>query len=229
MINFENVSISFDGLNVLNNISFKIGANEIVAVLGPSGSGKTTLLKLISGILRPDSGTIGISSRRMGYVFQDHRLLPWRTAADNIALALKAAGLTPEEASKKALFWLERLGLKGYAGYYPGQLSGGMVQRVSIARAFAVQPEIMLMDEPLSNLDMGLADSLLRDLKEVLADCRSTTVYVTHEYGEALTIADRIFQLERQTLKETLVTDRKAMLRDYLTRRFEGFGLNSSV
>jgi ABC-type nitrate/sulfonate/bicarbonate transport system ATPase subunit len=229
MINFKNVTISFDGLNVLNNISFGIGANEIVAVLGPSGSGKTTLLKLISGILRPDSGTIGTSSRRMGYVFQDHRLLPWRTAADNIALVLKAAGLTQEEASKKALFWLDRLGLKGYAGYYPGQLSGGMVQRVSIARAFAIQPEIMLMDEPLSNLDMGLADSLLRDLKGVLADYRSTTVYVTHEYVEALTIADRIFHLERQTLKETIVTDRKAMLRDYLTQRYEGFGLNNGT
>jgi NitT/TauT family transport system ATP-binding protein len=229
LINFKNVTKSYDGLNILSNISFEIGSSEIVAVLGPSGSGKTTLLKLISGIIRPDSGVIGVSSGSIGYVFQDQRLIPWQTAIENIALVLKTTGMTSMEAARKARLWMDRLGLKGYYDYYPGQLSGGMLQRVSIARAFAIEPEIMLMDEPLSSLDAELADSLLIDLNRVLADYRSTTVYVTHEFVEALNIADRIFHLKGQKLVETFVTDRKAMLRNYLTERFEGYGLNTGI
>jgi NitT/TauT family transport system ATP-binding protein len=223
LISFKNVSRSFDGALILNHVSFEIDSNETIAVLGPSGSGKTTLLKLIAGLLKPDSGTISLSSRHIGYVFQDYRLLPWRTALGNIVLVLKAGGMAREEAESKARSWLDRLGLKDFYDYYPAQLSGGMIQRVSIARAFAIKPEIMLMDEPLSNLDAGLADSLLRELKEVLEDYHTTTVYVTHEYAESLFIAHRIFQLEQQTLKETVVGDRKIMLQNYLAQRFAQF------
>ena len=221
MIKFQNVEKSFNGLNVLKNISFEIKTDELAAVLGPSGSGKTTLLRLMAGTLKPDGGTIAVDSPRIGFIFQDHRLLPWRTAQDNIALVLRAAGKSKEEARKKARDWMDRLGLEGFYDYYPGQLSGGMMQRVSIARAFAIEPEIMLMDEPFSSLDAGLADALLKDLKQVLREYRATTVYVTHDPLEAISLAERIFHLTPAGFEENAVTDRKTMLREYLTGRLK--------
>jgi len=228
MIKFDNVRKSFDHRSVLNAVSFHIVSHEVVAVLGASGSGKTTLLRLICGLTKPDSGSIQISPGKIGYIFQDHRLLPWRTASQNIELVLRSAGMQPDEAHAKAGLWLDRMGLKGYHAYYPAQLSGGMVQRVSIARAFAVEPQIMLMDEPLSSLDTGLAESLLRDLKQVLNETRTTTVYVTHECLEAINIADRIFEIDSGDITITRVDDRQAMIRQYLTSRLSDGGWKGS-
>jgi NitT/TauT family transport system ATP-binding protein len=219
MIRFQDVTKSFSGLHVLKDMNFEVKAHETIAVLGPSGVGKTTLLRMIAGTLKPDGGTIRIASTRIAYIFQDHRLLPWRTAQDNIALVLKAGGVEPRTALEKARSWMDRLGLKGFYKYYPGQLSGGMVQRVSIARAFAIEPEIMLMDEPFSSLDADLADSLLHDLKQVLADYDTTTVYVTHDLVEALSIAERIFRLSPEGFAEVKIDDRRKMLQDYLEGR----------
>ena len=161
MIRFRNVNKSLGGRTVLNDVTFEVRDHDTVAVLGASGSGKTTLLKLIAGTVKPDSGTVEVDSLRIGFIFQDHRLLPWLTAQDNIALPQRAAGKPHEEARRRARSWMDRLGLQGFYDYYPRQLSGGMMQRVSIARAFALEPEIMLMDEPFSSLDASLADALL--------------------------------------------------------------------
>lgn len=226
MIRFRDVDKSFNGLKVFKGLNFEVRRSEAVAVLGPSGSGKTTLLRLISGTLKPDKGLIEVSSRRIGFVFQDHRLLPWRTAQDNIALVLRASGRGKTEARAKARLWMDRLGLAGFYDYYPGQLSGGMVQRVSIARAFAVEPEIMLMDEPFSSLDADLADNLLRDLKQVLRKYKTTVVFVTHDFVEAINLADRIFRLGAEGLTETPITDKVTLLRQYITARMKDIGVD---
>ena len=225
MIRFRNVTKHMGGLPVLDNISFEIRANESVAVLGPSGSGKTTLLRLIAGTLRPDTGSIEVDSSKIGFIFQDHRLLPWRTAQDNIALPLMAVGRDREAAQRRARSWMDRLGLQGFYYYFPRQLSGGMIQRVSIARAFAIEPEIMLMDEAFSSLNAGLADALLRDLKQVLSGYRATTVYVTHEFPEAIGLARRIFHLRPSGFEEMTIDDPITALRDYYNRLLKNASL----
>jgi ABC-type nitrate/sulfonate/bicarbonate transport system ATPase subunit len=221
MIKFEGVSKSLANLQILKDVSFEIKAHEVVAVQGSSGSGKTTLLKLIAGIIKPDSGVVQIPAARIGFIFQDHRLLHWRTARDNISLVLQAAGASKYEAREKAIKWMDKLGLKGFYDYFPSQLSGGMVQRVSIARAFAIEPEIMLMDEPFGSLDTEITRVLLRELGQVLREYKTTSVYVTHDRLEALSISNRLFQLSDGSLKETLVIDRKALARDYLNNQLK--------
>jgi len=225
VIRFHNVAKSIGGRTVLRDVTFDIQDHETVAVLGASGSGKTTLLRLIAGTLKPDSGTVEVDTPRVGFIFQDHRLLPWLTAQDNIALPRRAAGKTREEARRRARSWMDRLGLQGFYDYYPRQLSGGMVQRVSIARAFAIEPQVMLMDEPFSSLDASLADALLRDLKQVLSGYRATAVYVTHEFPEALGMARRIFQLRDSTLEETIIADPAVALRDHYNRLLRNAGI----
>ncbi|HSW57570.1 MAG TPA: ATP-binding cassette domain-containing protein [Dehalococcoidales bacterium] len=221
MIKFEDVSIAFNGKNVLNRISFEIKSHESVAILGPSGSGKTTILKLIAGTLKPDSGRVEVRSQRIGYVFQDYRLLPWRTALDNVALVLKASIADRTKVKERAIGWMRLMRLQGYYNYYPRQLSGGMVQRVAIARALAIEPEVLLMDEPFSSLDNALADMLLRQLKDVLANYRTTTVYVSHDIVGALSVAQRLFVLSREGLKEYPITDRRQMLQLNLETRLK--------
>ncbi|MEN4006085.1 MAG: ATP-binding cassette domain-containing protein [Methanobacteriaceae archaeon] len=195
MIRFSRVTKSFNGLIVLDNLSFEIKKSEIVSILGPSGIGKTTILKLIAGTLFPDSGTVEVTSPQIGYVFQEPRLLPWRTCKENISLVMKASGTTRRKADDIARGWIERLGLRGFEDYYPTQLSGGMMQRVSIARAFAIEPEILLMDEPFSNLDMKLKESLLTMVEEMLEEHRITVVHVTHDLMEAMRLADILFEV----------------------------------
>jgi NitT/TauT family transport system ATP-binding protein len=225
MIRFEHVSKSFGNRRLLEDVSFEIKPNETVAVLGPSGSGKTTFLRLIAGTLAPDSGRIDVASKKIGFIFQDHRLLPWLSAQDNIALPLRAAGRNREDARRRARSWMDRLGLQGFYDHYPAQLSGGMMQRISIARAFAFEPEIMLMDEPFSSLDAGLADAMLRDLRQVLTGYRATTVYVTHEFTEAVSLAKRVFHFHPPRLEETLISDPASAASDYFAQRTRRMGI----
>ncbi|MCI2426297.1 ATP-binding cassette domain-containing protein [Candidatus Acetothermia bacterium] len=219
MIDFKNVSKAFNGHKVLVNLSFNIAANQTVGILGPSGSGKTTLLRLITGALRPDSGEVSVKYTKIGYVFQDPRLLLWRSALDNISLALQAQNVPKKTAQKRARIWIERLGLQGFEDYYPNQLSGGMMQRVSIGRALAIEPEILLLDEPFSNLDVELKDSLLLITERLLKDYRMTVVHVTHDLLEALRLDDRIFRLSNHGhLEELSLDDREALMRDFLAK-----------
>jgi ABC-type nitrate/sulfonate/bicarbonate transport system ATPase subunit len=221
MIALTNVSIRLSGMDIFKNISCNIGNNELFALTGPSGSGKTTLLRIIAGTLRPDSGSVALSSNKIGFVFQDHRLLPWKTSLENIELVLRAAGRSRGDCIKQARFWLEKVGLGQYAGYYPSQLSGGMVQRISIARAFAIEPDIILMDEPFSNLDAELKDSLMLMVKNVLIEYNATVVYVTHDLMEALLVADRLFELHKEGLREVIIGNREAMLQAYYEARIK--------
>jgi NitT/TauT family transport system ATP-binding protein len=213
LVTFSQVTRSFDSLKVLSDASFSVRRGEIVGIVGASGSGKTTILKLITGILHPDSGRVDLTADSLGYVFQEPRLLPWRTALDNIAVVLKARGLDKLEARAAATEWMRRTGLAGFECYYPLQLSGGMMQRVSVSRALASEPDLLLMDEPFSNMDRDLKWNLLADLESLARERGTTVVYVTHELPEALRLADRILEIEAGTgPRELDLTDRKALL-----------------
>jgi NitT/TauT family transport system ATP-binding protein len=212
MIRFLDVSKSFGGRNVLDGLSFDIETNTVVSILGPSGVGKTTVLRLISGALRPDFGRVEVTGSKIGYIFQDPRLLPWRTAVENVSLGLRAEGIGKKEAEDVALGWMETLGLAGFEKYYPAQLSGGMMQRVSIGRALAIEPDILLMDEPFSNLNVELKESLLAMMEEILKEYRTTVVYVTHDPSEAVRLSDKILTIRPGSiLQETNPRNRDAL------------------
>jgi NitT/TauT family transport system ATP-binding protein len=218
VITFEHIRKTFDSLLVLDDLNLRIAENEIVGIVGPSGVGKTTMLRLITGIVSPDSGRLEVPDVGIGYVFQEPRLLPWRTALANIAVVLQAQGAGKAEAAATAHTWMERVGLLGFEGYYPAELSGGMAQRVSIARAFAAEPRILLMDEPFSNMDRELKTSLIGILQKIARERNTTVVYVTHELTEALQIADRIVELTPDRhLRELDLTDRKKVALDWLS------------
>ena len=219
MIAFEHVSKSFDSLKVLNDLSFHIASGQIMGVVGPSGVGKTTILKLITGILAPDEGAVRAADGVVGYVFQEPRLLPWRTALDNVSAPLRAQGMAKAEARERAAGWLARVDLAGFEQYHPAELSGGMAQRVSVARALSVEPAILLMDEPFSNMDATLKSFLMVTLQQILKERKTTVVYVTHDLTEALQLADRIVELmPDRSLRELDLSDRAAMAREWLAK-----------
>ncbi len=219
MIAFEHVSKSFDSLEVLIDLSFHIAPRQIMGVVGPSGVGKTVILKLITGILAPDEGAVRVADGAVGYVFQEPRLLPWRTALDNVAAPLRAQGMGKAEAREKAAAWLARVDLAGFETYHPAELSGGMAQRVSVARALSVEPALLLMDEPFSNLDATLKSYLMVTLRKILKERTTTAVYVTHDLTEALQLADRIIELmPDKSLRELDLSDRPALARDWLAK-----------
>jgi NitT/TauT family transport system ATP-binding protein len=216
MITFEHVGKKFDDLSVLDDLNLHIADNQIVGVVGPSGVGKTTILKLITGIILPDQGRLTVAEGAIGYVFQEPRLLPWRTALDNVAAPLRARGMGKAEARSGAVRWLDRVGLKGFEQFHPAELSGGMAQRVSIARAFAAEPRILLMDEPFSNMDLVLKGALMAILGGIIKERDTTVVYVTHELTEALRLADRIVELTPDRgLRELDLSDRAAVAREW--------------
>lgn len=218
MIVFEHVGKTFDSLRVIDDLSLSIKDGQIVGIVGPSGVGKTTILKLITGIVQPDEGTVSVTAGNVGYVFQEPRLLPWRTARDNVAMALRAHGMAKAQAQDAATLWLCRVGLTGFEEYHPAELSGGMAQRVSIARAFAVDPSILLLDEPFSNMDAALKASLMEVLQDMIKGREITVVYVTHDLTEALQLADRIVEITPDhRLRELDLSDRRAAAMDWLS------------
>jgi len=226
VITFENVSKAFDSLEVFHDLSLHVATGQILGVVGPSGSGKTTILKLITGIVRPDAGKVTIAEGAVGYVFQEPRLLPWRTALDNVAAPLRAQGTSKAEARSVAGGWLERVGLRGFEHYHPAELSGGMAQRVSIARAFAVEPRILLLDEPFSSVDQALKGSLMDVLESIINERDTTVVYVTHELTEALRLADRIVEITPERgLRELDLSDRGAAAREWLAGTLGDLGI----
>ena len=218
MIRFSNVTKVFNGLTVLKNLSFEIETREFISLLGPSGIGKTTILRLITGAIKPDSGYVTVTESKIGYIFQEPRLLPWRTALENISLGLRAGGMDKKQAFSIALHWMEKLNLKGFENYYPAQLSGGMRQRVSIGRALAVEPDILLMDEPFSHLDMELKISLLTMLEDLFNEFPLTVVYVTHDLLEALRLSDRVLKmLPEYKIEKLNIDDREAIIHNFIS------------
>lgn len=190
---------------VLGEISFSVAEGEFVTIIGPSGSGKSTLLKLIAGLETPDEGQISLTgepitapSRRLGVVFQQHVLLPWLTAKQNVLFALEAHGRKQSGAAERerlAEHWLDLVHLAGAKDHKPAQLSGGMQQRVGIARAFALESEVLLLDEPLGALDALTRHALQLQLLHLSEQQRRTFVLVTHDVDEALLLSDRILVL----------------------------------
>ncbi len=197
MIELCAVSKSYGGKIVLDQASMKVGTNEVTGLLGPSGSGKSTILKLLAGIIKPDTGTINLGSNRIGFVFQEHRLIPWKTAGENVSFSLQASGLNKTTALTHAKTFLQQVELDTCLNLYPAQLSGGMCQRVSIARALAIKPDILFLDEPFSSLDQDLKHNLLDFLRLMLQQHRDMTVlYVTHNPSELTDLAHSVYTLK---------------------------------
>jgi ABC-type nitrate/sulfonate/bicarbonate transport system ATPase subunit len=208
-ISFAQVWKSFsasDGspLEVLHDVSFDVPSGQIVAILGPSGSGKSTLLNMAAGLLQPDRGRVilrgqettgAVDWSRVGYMFQDDRLLPWRVAVKNVSLALEAGSVPAPERKERARAGLALVGLADFAETYPHQLSGGMRSRVALARSLVTEPDILLMDEPFSRLDAQTRGAMHRELLRIQELRRMTILFVTHDVEEAVVLADHIVVL----------------------------------
>ncbi|MHA6689618.1 ABC transporter ATP-binding protein [Devosia sp. A449] len=206
-ITIENLSLTFNTssgpLTALQDVSFDIASGSFLSVVGPSGCGKSTLLKILSGVLPASSGRILFDGEpvdkekiqgQVGYVFQRALLLPWRTALENVVLTMEVArrGMKRAEREDEARRWLEIAGLKGFENRYPHELSGGMQQRVSICRALAFKPRVLLMDEPFAALDEITRETLQEELLQLWAQTETTVVFITHSIPEAVLLSEQI-------------------------------------
>lgn len=201
-IELQSVTKSFGPVPVVRNLSLAVPRGEFVSILGPSGCGKTTTLNMIAGFAAPSSGDIRIrgksqvrvppENRNIGLVFQNYALFPHMTVAENVGFGLKMRKVPRAEAESRIVEALESVHLSGFADRYPRQLSGGQQQRVALARAIAPRPSVLLLDEPLSNLDLKLREAMRIELKEIQAALGMTFVYVTHDQEEAMAMSDRI-------------------------------------
>lgn len=202
-------SLAYQNRQVLDSIDLDIPNGQFIALIGPSGSGKSTLLNAIAGFLTATSpgvamhGNVRVGGRqpdqhgiRCGVVFQEYALFPWRTARRNVEFALEALGVPAADRERRAMCYLSQVGLAAAATLYPHQLSGGMRQRVAIARALAYQPGVLLMDEPLGALDAITRGKLMVLIDQVWSNTQTTVVYVTHNVGEAVYLADRVVVLK---------------------------------
>jgi NitT/TauT family transport system ATP-binding protein len=211
---FEHVSKTFtrpDGgapFEAVRDLSFSIGRGELVAILGKTGCGKSTTFNLIAGLLRPSLGRVAVQGHdpfaefawfrgKIGIIFQNDRLMPWRTTIDNVALGLELNKMPQAQRLELAASWLARLGLSGHEHDYPHALSGGMRQRVSIARAFAGKPDILLCDEPFSALDEHTGNALRKEFRDLLRQTGATSIFITHSIEEALALGERLMVFER--------------------------------
>jgi NitT/TauT family transport system ATP-binding protein len=185
-------------IRALERISFSVAEHEFVCLVGPSGCGKTTLLKIVAGLLLPTTGEIvyrfpAVDGRpRSAMAFQEHGVFPWMTVLENVAFGLEMRGVPRKERRERALAFIEQVGLAPFAANYPHELSVGMRQRVSIARAFATDPQILLMDEPFGSIDAMTKLILQKELLRIWSSTRKTVLYVTHDIEEAILLADRV-------------------------------------
>jgi ABC-type Fe3+/spermidine/putrescine transport system ATPase subunit len=212
VIEFRNVIKRFGQTTAVEGVTFTVGSGETVSLLGPSGCGKTTTLRLISGFEEPDEGLIEIAGesmvgkrpyeRNVGLLFQHYALFPHMTVAENIAYGLKHRGWPKAEIAGRVGEMLRLVQLQGFEGRWPGQMSGGQQQRVALARVLATRPKLVLLDEPLSALDAKLREELRLELKQILTSVGSTTIVVTHDQEEAMSLADRVIVMNRGRIEQ---------------------------
>ena len=189
------------GLHALENISFEVCPRDFICFLGPSGSGKTTLLKILASLLPPTTGEInfsGDSQPKVGMVFQQSNLMPWRTVMDNIKLPLELDGMGDADARSKAREMIDLVGLNGFEDSWPRDLSGGMAQRVGIARALIHDPDLLLLDEPFGSLDAITRERMWTELSRIWQAKQKTVIMVTHSINESLFLADRVLVLTQR-------------------------------
>ncbi|MGM7634273.1 ABC transporter ATP-binding protein [Bacillus sp. Hm123] len=190
VVELEQIAIEYKGKKVCEQFDLCLALGEVVVLVGPSGIGKTSILNVISNIIQPTFGKVSILTDEISYVFQEPRLLPWKNVFDNVAFSLNE-----KVDSSKVEAMLEKVQLYEERNVYPRQLSGGMKQRVSLARAFIKEPKLLLMDEPFSALDYQMKQRLLDDFCQLIEQHQTSVVYVTHDYEEAAKIADRIIDI----------------------------------
>lgn len=204
-LNIKSVSIHYKMkrtqklLLAADRISFCVGSGEFVAIVGPSGCGKTSLLHAIAGLLPITSGEIQVDGKPItgpgtdrAMVFQSPALLPWRTVLRNVTYGLELQGIKPQAAAERAQQYINLVGLQGFAQSFPNELSGGMQQRVNLARALAVQPSLLLLDEPLSALDAQTRELMQVELQRIWLESRHSALYITHQIDEAIFLADKV-------------------------------------
>ena len=229
----DNVSKIFnqgrpDEVTALAEIDLSIQNGEFVSLIGPSGCGKSTLLRLVADLITPTTGTVTVADRpaatarkeqEYGIAFQQAGLFEWRTVRKNVELPLELRGVSRSERKAKAEEMLELVGLADFADHYPGQLSGGMQQRVAIARALAVQPPLLLMDEPFGALDEMTRERLQSELLAICAKTGTSTVFVTHSISEAVFLSDRVVVMSARPGRITAAIDIKLPSRDEAGRQ----------
>ena len=203
-IDVRDVGMSFASKNgdeaiVIDGLSFSVADGEFCSIVGPSGCGKSTALRIMDGLAQATHGQVLIDgqlvsgpSLDVGFVFQQYNLLPWRTVAQNVALSLESLGVAKKERGPRAREWLDVVGLERYADYWPSQISGGMQQRVGLARALALEPKVLLMDEPFGAVDAQTRLLMQEQLLQIWENRASTVVFVTHDIEEALYLSDRV-------------------------------------
>lgn len=198
----------------LADISFSIAPQQFVTVIGPSGCGKSTVMKIVAGLLEPSSGTITVSGRTVdgpgadrGCVFQFPGLMPWKTVTANVELALGFAGLPKQERKRRAEYYVNLVGLSGFARHHPNELSGGMQQRVGIARALAVEPAVLLMDEPFGALDALTRTRMQDELLRIWEQTMKTVLFITHSVEEAVLLSDRVLVMGNGVIAADVAID----------------------
>jgi len=206
-LEFDRVTCTFAAgggrtYTAVKDVALSIVEGEFVAVVGPTGCGKSTLLNVAAGLLRPSSGGVRVFgdplegiNRRAGYMFQSEALMPWRSALSNVTAGLQFRGVEAAHARRRGEEWLARVGLDGFADRYPHQLSGGMRKRVSLAQMLILDPQILLMDEPFSALDIQTRQLMENELLELWSADRKSVVFITHDLEEAISLSDRVVVL----------------------------------
>lgn len=231
-IEVKNLTKSFGDLVVLDDINFKVAKGEFLAIVGPTGCGKTTFLNCLSKLMPTSQGDIYIDGEvadpkkhNISFVFQEPTCMPWRTVRENVAYGMEVKGFPKDKLNERLEYMLELVGLKDTADLYPNQVSASMVQRITVARAFAVDPDLLLMDEPYGQLDVKLRFYLEDELVSLWKTLKSTVVFVTHNIEEAVYVAERILVLSNKptNIKEEVIIDlprpRNALDEDFVNIR----------
>jgi NitT/TauT family transport system ATP-binding protein len=212
----RNLGKTFGDLHALQGIELAIERGQFISVVGPSGCGKTTFLRIVAGLEQATSGEVLLDGRAVhgpggdrGFVFQTDNLLPWRTVFSNAIIGREIAGRVGPAGRKRTMELLKLVGLEGFEGYHPRQLSGGMRQRVNLARALAIDPEILLMDEPFSALDAQTREIMQTELMRIWEEGRKTVLFVTHQIDEAVFLSDRVLVFARRPgrLRESVAVE----------------------